>query len=95
MLRYFFGREETSPVDSLIDSVLSEMHTHDTDSEEYARRMTYLERLCELKENHRREPLSRDTLVAVGGNLLGILVIVAYEQKHVMTSKALALVRSR
>lgn len=57
-------------------------------SEEYSDLMTYLERLEELKAKERREPVSFDTFVIAGANLLGILVIVAYEQKHVMTSKA-------
>jgi len=38
-----------------------------------------------LKEH--REPISRDTIALIAGNLMGILLIVAYEQKHVITSK--------
>lgn len=49
--------------------------------------MQYLEGLHRLKAEERRPPVSRDTMLLVAGNLLGILVIVAYEQRHVMTSK--------
>lgn len=89
MLRRFFSDDTTSPVDSLIDTVLHEMHQADVDSEEYAKRMAYLERLYELKTKNRREPISRDTIALAFTNLAGILLIVAYEQRHVMTSKAL------
>lgn len=87
MLRQFFRSETTRPVDPEIDAVLDKMHAIGVDSEEYPTLMTYLERLHEIKAKVRRDPVSRDTIALVAGNLLGILLIVAYEQKHVMTSK--------
>lgn len=88
VLRYFFSNEVTTPIDPLIDVVLEKMQTKGPDSEEYPDLMAYLERLHELKAKDRRAPVSRDTVALIAGNLLGILLIVAYEQKHVMTSKA-------
>lgn len=87
MLKDYFTTETTTPVDSLIDSVLEEMHNKGVTSDEYPELMAYLERLYALKAKARREPVSRDTVALIAGNLLGILLIVAYEQKHVMTSK--------
>jgi hypothetical protein len=87
MLRHIFEKEKATPVDALIDAVLEEMHQVGVQADEYPKLMAYLERLHEVKAKQRRDPVSRDTLALIGGNLLGILLIVAYEQKHVMTSK--------
>lgn len=87
MLRQFFKSEVPTMVDGLIDELLDEMHKAGVYSDDYPKMMTALERLYGIKAKQRRNPVSPDTLALVAGNLLGILVIVAYEQKHVVTSK--------
>lgn len=87
MFRLFFKDEEKKPVDEQIDAVLDEMNTKGVTSDEYPKLMSYLERLNKLKLNNKLPPVSRDTIALIAGNLLGILMIVMYEQKHVMTSK--------
>lgn len=89
MFRLFFTEDERKPVDDQIDAVLKEMNAKGVLHEDYPRLMGYLERLGKLKQAQKRQPISRDTILMVAGNLLGILLIVAYEQKHVMTSKGL------
>ena len=90
MLRYFFTNdEEPTPVDELIEAVLEEMRTYGPAAPEYESLMTKLERLYEVKAKNKPKPISRDTLAIVAGNLLGILLIVAYEQKHVLSSKGM------
>lgn len=84
----FFKRDKIEPVDEHITTVLTEMKHQGPGSEEYPKLMSLLERLYKLKMEHNREPVSSDTIAMVAGNLMGILLIVAYEQKHVMTSKA-------
>lgn len=90
MLKYFLSNDETTLVDGEIDAVLTEMQTEGVTSEEYPKLMGYLERLNELRLKDRRAPLTNDTIAVVAGNLLGILLIVAYEQRHVVTSKGLS-----
>lgn len=87
MLRQFFKSEIPTPIDGLIDAVMDEMHKEGVFSDKYPTLMNHLNRLYEIKANQRRTPVSRDTMAIVAGNLPGILLIVAYEQKHVMTSK--------
>lgn len=87
MLRQFFKSEMPTQIDGLIDAVLDEMHKKGVLSDEYPNLMTFLERLHEIKAKQRRDVVSRDTLALILGNLTGILLIVAYEQKHVLTSK--------
>lgn len=84
-------QKKESELDEPITRLLKDMKKVDTDSEEYSKLMVRLTRLMEERRNERGERLSMDTLASVGGNLLGILIIVMYEQKHVMVSKAFGL----
>lgn len=81
-----FGRRDSTAIDTLIERCVSDMESHNTDSEEYQNLLTRLERLSKLKQ--KREPINYDTLITVAGHLAGVLLIIMYEQKHVMTSKA-------
>lgn len=86
-----------SPVDSnlqtQIDAVLSRMNSYDAEDAEYDKLINQLERLYKLQNNH---PVgfkpSADAILAVAGNLVGLLVIVNHERLHVVTSKALSFV---
>lgn len=87
-----FVREKPSVLDEPIAKVLSSMNTYGTEDPEYKIAMDHLERLMKLKAEERKSKVSPDTWAIVSGNLLGILIIVAYEQKHVMVSKGLGFV---
>lgn len=66
------------------------MRTKGEDTDDYATMLNRLERLYKLKEKNAPKRISPDTMLIVGGNLFGILVIVYFEQAHVLTSKALS-----
>lgn len=84
-----FGKKKTpEETDALIERLFKEMKEYGPLSSEYDSCIGYLERIEALKEKKKPSRVSRDTIWMVAGNLLGILAIVAYEQKHVMTSKA-------
>jgi hypothetical protein len=87
-VRYSFSNDTGVHVDDQITAVLNEMTTVGVHSDEYQKLLSLLERLNELKTQHRRERLSRDMIAQIFGNLAGILIIVAYEQKHVWRSAA-------
>ena len=75
-----------------IDRLHEHIKTLEWDSDEFNTAYRQLAALYEIK--HARVALTRidmDTLVAVGGNLLGILTIVNHERLNVVTSKALGL----
>lgn len=96
MLRNFFRREMATPIDPLIDAVRDEMHKVGVNSEEYPRLLTNLERLNEIKVKNRQDPVSRDTMAVVGGNLLLVLLMMAFESKHVMSRSVIGqIVRPR
>jgi hypothetical protein len=90
-----FGRfERTKPsiFDEPIAKVLTEMNQYGPDSPEYSEMISHLDRLHKMKADERRNRVSPDTVAMICGNLLGILIIVAYEQKHVLVSKGLGFV---
>lgn len=80
-----------SKFDEPIDAVLHEMNANGPYYEKYDELLVQLERLIKLQSEERSSKISPDTLATVVGNLLGILTIVSYEQKHVMVSKAFGL----
>jgi hypothetical protein len=91
-VRRLFVERKPSILDEPIERVLNEMNTYGPDSPEYAALVDHLERLNRMKASNVPNRPSPDAVLIVAGNLLGILIIVAYEQKHVMVSKALGFV---
>lgn len=87
-----FRKEVTSIYDEPIKKVLVEMEQQPVESEEYAACVRHLETLHKLKADEKPKRVSADTMWNVAGSLAGILVIVAYEQKHVMTTKAIGFI---
>lgn len=87
-----FGKEKPSVLDEPIASILTKMKKTDPNSPEYQVLLKHLSKLIKLKEGSNRRPISSDAMLTVAGNLLGILIIVAYEQKHAMVSKGLGFV---
>jgi hypothetical protein len=86
-----FERNDAKYLDILIERVVDDMQMFGPESEEYQGLINHLDRLNALKANTRPRRISPDTVMVVLGNLLGILIIVAYEEKHVITSKAMPL----
>ena|SRR5689334_19882776 len=84
-----FAMNRTSAFDEPIDRLLAEMRDVEVDSDEYPKMLEHLSKLNDMKSEERKRKVSPDTMLLVAGNIIGILVIVAYEQKHVVTSKAL------
>lgn len=85
-----FGTRKNDPLlDSETMRCLDEMGEWPQDSEEYQTRLAHLERLKKLKADDRPDRVDRNTLAVVGGNILTILIIVAYEQKHVLQTRGL------
>jgi len=84
-----FKRNESSDLDGAIDKLKLELETYGPGDQEWDAHLTQLERVIDLRgKTTPCRRFSRDTLLMVGGNLLGILIIVGYEHTHVMVSKA-------
>jgi len=83
------SREETG-LEKAIDGLLSEMKGFTADTKEYSAMADQLEKLYKLKDIDKPERVKPDTLAIIAGNLLVAVVIVTYESKNILTSKALS-----
>lgn len=84
-----FAKKE-SEYDKSITRLLSDMDMYGPDSDEYSEMIKHLEKMRNWRaEEQTQTRVSPDTLAIVAGNILTVLIIVAYEQKHVVTTKAL------
>lgn len=72
--------------------ILAVLPMHQADSQDYAKLLTSAERIHGLMDIKKSSPVSRETLLTVGANLLGILLIIKHEDVNVITSKALGFV---
>lgn len=90
-MRFFDRFKREDPLDDEIACVLHNMAYQGPDStKEYNELLTQLERLYALKgKTNARRRVSPDTLAIIIGNLLGIGIVVGYEQTHAMGSKAI------
>jgi len=79
----------------VIDACNAELLKHDPSSDEFKRIVDQLERINKINAAHNagpREKVSLNGLIAVGGNLAGIGLIIGHERMAVITSKAIGFV---
>lgn len=86
-------KRTTNPNEAKLNSAITRTHismvASETDSDEYQRLLTQLERLQALKPEKASRQVSTDAIVGAVANLIGILIIVNYERENVMTTKAM------
>lgn len=80
-------RKEKTELDKAIDAIHVSMREYGPESPEYPHLVKHLESLTKLKHETSRR-VTPDMVLLVAGNLLGIVVIVAYEKKDVFASAA-------
>lgn len=85
---------EPTPLEKEMTNVLSHLEGINPASDEYATVLDKLEKLNALKEPQKepKKRISPDALVSAGASLLGIVLILSYEQTHVVTTKALSFI---
>lgn len=88
-------KDKRNRLEKEIDRLLDEMSTMDPMSKEYQDLEKCVERLAEAEAKQRsaktkpKEPINKNTILALAGNFASIWFIVEYERLHVITSKAL------
>lgn len=82
--------KENAGLDLVIDIAEAELVKHEIGSEEYIKIMDQMERLYKMKASVKTDPnrYSKDNMVAVIGNFLGIVLVINHERVNVITSKA-------
>lgn len=81
-----------SKLDDPIDALLEEMEAYSPEDPQYQAALDALERLTKLRAEEYKSRINWDLLAPAAAHIVGIGMIIAYEQKHVMTSKALTMV---
>ena len=91
----FFKKKKSAKTNlqDLIDIAQAHLATIDLDSPEYKKAFNKLEKLYKLQSLEKTTGfhVSPDTLVAAAASILGIIIIVAYEHAHTITSKSVSL----
>lgn len=75
-------------LDMMIVEALQKLDDLDPGTFEYTAMYDHVERLIRIQSLGKKK-ISPDTMAIVAGNLIGILIMVGYEHKHVITSKSL------
>lgn len=84
---------EPHPFQTQIDELLEALNSRDVESPEYALVLDRLQQLYAIHTPEKVKPgISADAALAVGGNLLGILLILNFERAGVLASKAMSFV---
>jgi hypothetical protein len=88
----FTRDKEPTRLEKAIDRAHKELVGKQITSDEYATILNRLSTLHEMQVAEKPARVSNDTLVIVGANLLGILLIIKHENVNVITSKAMNMV---
>lgn len=84
------------PIADAIEQISEEMRYEEPGTEKYSALAKQLDQLYTTKSKEDKPMFSPDVMLTVGGNLLGIALILSYERLNVITTKALGFViRSR
>ncbi len=84
------SKEMRKKIEAQRDLMIEKMGRNDISIEEWTLYKTKYDGYCEMLK--RQWKVSPDTLLTVGGSLLGILCILNFEKGSILTSKALTFV---
>jgi len=83
-------KKDRKTLDQEVERVLEQMSSMSVDTVEYRTAVDNLKVLCDARGVKSHRALSTDVIVAAASNILGVLLILNYEQMHVITSKAIS-----
>ena len=75
-----------------IDAVLAIMSTWEPSSPEYTAMTKNLEVLYKARNEEKTRKIKPDTVLVVAANLVGIILILGYEETNIIRSKAMSFV---
>jgi hypothetical protein len=85
-------KKESYTIDQEIERCLDEMKKFRVESDEYRKAAANLKVLYEACDVKTHKSLSSDTIVAVAGNLVGILLVLNFERTGAVISKAFSMI---
>lgn len=89
----FLPPKESSYLDAEIDRAYRDLGDQKIGSEEYQKSLDVVSKLHKLKLEERATGVSTDTMLTVGANILGILLIIRHEHVNVITSRAMGVLQ--
>lgn len=87
-----FKSRESSLLKVEIDRAIRDMANHPVGTQDYVRTLDQVVKLHKMMEEEKSSLVSKDTLVVVGANLLGIIMIIKHEFVEIVSQRALSLV---
>lgn len=86
----FGEKKPETQLDAAINRCYVAMETLEETHEEYGKILEHLVKLHKMKEEEKPSRVSPDTMLTVGANLVGILLIIRHEHVNVITSRAMS-----
>lgn len=83
-----FNRNQSPTLQGQIDDVLTEMGNHAAGTDEHDKLLGQLERLYKLRGSNKSFSVSGDAIVGALATIATTVIVLNYEQIHVVTSKA-------
>jgi hypothetical protein len=92
----FAGVKKPTALEIALDRALETLSQKGVATDEYVRTLEAVTELHKMKEAEKPSTVSPDTMLLVGANLVGILLIIRHEHVNVITSRAMnTLIRPR
>jgi hypothetical protein len=90
-LKSLFKRKDES-IDRAVEKLLAHMDTLDPNSAEYLTAVTNLKTLYESRSYKSESSIGRETWLLVGANILGIVIVIAWEQTAIIAKNAFSMI---
>jgi hypothetical protein len=85
----FTGVKKPTALETALDRALETLSEKTVGTDEYVRTLEAVTELHKMKEAEKPSQVSPDTMLLVGANLVGILLIIRHEHVNVITSRAM------
>jgi hypothetical protein len=85
------GISGPSLLELAVEKAIRDLNLHVIGSEDYVRTLDALVKLHKMKLEEKASSVKKDTLLIVGTNLLGLLMIIKHEHVNIITSRAFSL----
>jgi hypothetical protein len=88
-----FSSRLYTPLEIALNRAISSLSNHETGSKEYVDTLDAVAKLHKMRQEEKPSSISKDTLLIVTANLLGIILIIKHESVNVITSRAIGLLQ--
>jgi hypothetical protein len=87
-----FRTREQTLLERLMERTFRELDNHPVGSQDYNATLEAAIKLHKMREEEKSHRVSKDTLLVVGANILGIILVINHEYAHPIITRAMGLV---